>query len=132
MRFIIVLVAIGVAGCGDNGTPPRCSGSTCTCSGGQTCTFNPNICGPTSCSIDCTDHNVCNGSCADSCSVNCAGNSNCSLTLGPSGSVSCTGNSTCHIACTGQCSVSCSTGSTCDLKCPGNTAYQQIPQGGHC
>src|SRR5262249_26166757 len=133
MRSLIALViASSLVGCGDSATPPRCNGSTCSCSGGQTCSFNPNICGPTSCSIDCTDHNVCSGSCADSCSVNCASGSTCTLTVGRSGSVSCTGNSTCHIACTGPCSVSCSTGSTCDLRCPTDSSSRPIPQGGHC
>src|SRR5215831_16878208 len=133
MRSAIALLGMfSVLCCGDSATPPRCTGSTCSCSGGQTCAFSPSICGPSSCSIDCTDHNVCTGSCADSCSVNCASGSRCTLSLGQSGSVSCTGNSTCYITCTGSCSVSCSSGSTCNLRCPNDASWTPIPQGGHC
>jgi hypothetical protein len=129
-RFFIILALFSLT-CGDDGKPVTCSGTTCSCPPGASCTIGGSACSAGSCSLTCTDHTMCSGACGQSCSLNCAGGSTCSLTLGPSGSASCTGDSTCHIACTGSCSLSC-TAATCDLRCAGDSSPHAVSQGGHC
>lgn len=135
MRFILVCFALsfGIAACGgSSGSPPSCTGATCTCPSGKTCDVSSSNCGPSSCSLDCENSTDCTGSCGSSCSIKCDGSSTCTMTVGPSASVDCSGASTCDISCTGSCSLTCANGSTCELKCATDASPKMIASSGSC
>ena len=130
--FAFVLsVAAACGSSNTSGVPPKCTGSTCSCPSGSACDIAPGVC-ENSCSLDCSNMNMCNGECGSSCSLKCTGTSTCAMTVGPSGSVDCSGGATCHIKCTGSCSVDCGGGSTCDLQCSGDSAPKMIGTQGSC
>jgi hypothetical protein len=134
MRIILVVLSIGLmtlVACGSSGTPPKCTGATCSCPSGQSCDIAAGTC-DSSCSLDCSNMNDCSGECGTSCSLKCTGQSTCSMTVGTSGSIDCSGGSTCHIKCVGSCSINCGGGSTCDLQCPGDSAPKSIGATGGC
>lgn len=130
--IILVLLFTLLSGCGGGANPPDCTGTSCICPAGQECNIGSGDCAEQSCSLDCSNDNVCSGECGQSCSIDCTGGSTCEVTVGPSGSVTCSGGSTCDITCTGSCSVSCDSTSTCTLKCAGDDAPHSIPEGGSC
>jgi len=137
IRLLILagISLLGACGGGDSESskkPVECTGTTCACPAGQSCTFSQTGCGAGSCTLECLDHNQCSGSCGESCSLSCAGGSTCSASVGKSGSVNCADGSTCHVKCEADCSVTCGAGSTCTLQCAGDTAPKEIPQGGGC
>ncbi|MEZ4219369.1 MAG: hypothetical protein R3B13_00480 [Polyangiaceae bacterium] len=126
-------MAVGCSSSDEGGTQPvTCTGTTCSCAAGASCTFSQSGCSGGSCSLECKDKSQCSGTCGESCSITCSGGSSCNTTVGKSGSVSCTEGATCNVTCTADCSVTCGTDSTCTLKCSGDTEVRSIPQGGNC
>lgn len=134
MRTIIALgvCAILVGACGDESSPPECTGTSCSCPPGEDCDLGGSACEGNSCSLDCTDDNECTGACGASCSIDCSGGSVCDVTVGDSGSVTCSDGATCHVRCDASCSVSCSDDASCDLQCADDEAPMSIGEGGSC
>jgi hypothetical protein len=126
--LVIQLVACG----GDGPPPPDCNGTSCTCPAQEACDIGDSGCSGASCSLNCTDHNDCGGTCGASCSVSCKDGSECDVTVGASGSMSCDGGSTCTLRCTAGCSLSCAGDSTCKLQCASDADPHVVVEGGSC
>src|SRR3569833_1323395 len=108
LTLIAALGALGGAiagvGCGSAVAPIACSGgctctgTSCTCASGQSCSLDALDGGgtpPSNVSFDCSQHNTCSLACSTNCTANCAANTVCSGSCGSNCNYSCNGTSTC-------------------------------------
>ncbi len=148
-----VLALSGHVGCNCGSTPPACvgdcvcTGSTCECQAGGTCTFGGGVDGgadpgglPSNVTFDCEQKNTCNvscgtgctshcandttcvGTCGSNCTTSCAARSTCTQTLGEGSTAQCTGTSSCTVTTGAGSEVTCAGGSTCNVTLePGST-----------
>ena len=107
-----LVVALAFSACGS-----VCTGTSCACPSGQTCTFDTCNAQTQSCNFDCASDSTCTGTCGASCRVTCAGKA-CTVSAGAGSNVACTAG-TCTITCNGACSVAST--ATLTLTCNGST-----------
>jgi hypothetical protein len=160
------IVALGLAGttaCGASSEVGRatcrgdcdCSGDTCSCKSGGTCTFGPepetsepgsdagSTTGggelPNDVSYDCEARNTCDLTCGTGCNATCAGRSVCEGTCTDNCTSRCAGTSDCTLQTGTNSDVTCSGGSNCTLTldtgstviCQGNSSCTiRCPKGG--
>ncbi len=131
-------LAAAVPGCGSQVSPAAtctgacdCTGSTCKCQAGQTCTLGPtgpdggplNADGgfagdaglPANITFDCQKNNTCNVTCGTDCTSHCANDTTCTGTCGTSCDTSCTAKSTCTLGTGDNSTVNCDGTSACTL-----------------
>ena len=152
----LTALVVGVAAftaCGGSSAAPvgscsgdcSCSGTTCTCNTGGTCTFGNGVeadgapapgpepsgvtyncdskntcnasCG-TGCTTTCDGQSTCVGSCDANCTSTCGGTSNCTLNAGQNSNVTCEGGSVCEITVDTGSTLTCTGNSTCNEICP--------------
>lgn len=124
------------SGCAEDDEPDNpliCNAASCACGMDEECSISPEECGDGgSCSLDCSEGSVCEGSCGESCSLDCGPMATCDITVGKSGSVTCEDDSQCTVTCLDECSVSCGASATCEVQCPGDSEPQTVVEGMSC
>ncbi|MFL5320376.1 MAG: hypothetical protein ACJ790_12020 [Myxococcaceae bacterium] len=145
LSSVVVLAVGALYACGNANAPVctgacNCSGTSCSCTDGSTCTLNGGVDGgtpvdqlPSNISFDCQKNNTCNvacganctshcsngttcqGTCGSGCNTSCSSNSTCVQNIGDNSNATCTGTSGCQITAGASSSVTCGGGSSCDV-----------------